>query len=150
MSTIAAKITSDLRSRANYLPPCPLCSHTQVQDFPDSIRGPSHRTKTLKATHRRPERIIHRQTSCCALSTTEQDFESEADAARYWAWKRQQPLPDTASEMRRLRTLERLERGGWEALTHHEHFPSYITSRSEDASGNTQEDLRPAQAQISH
>lgn len=115
--TIAATLTSDLRSRAAFIPYCPSCSHVGVDGFADILRGPSHREVHLAKTSRREARTTHKLTACCMLSTTDEQFESEADAASWWRARRLQTLACRADDNRRRSTLAKLEAKGLEPIT---------------------------------
>lgn len=107
--TLTATLPADMRARASFLAYCPNCSHIGVIDSPDILRGPSHRQKPLKPSVHYPEgRILRKLVKYCSLSDTDQEFDSEADAASWWRSMRQQPLACPADEARRVRTLERL------------------------------------------
>lgn len=102
-------ISADLRSRAGYCPPCPLCSFIGVQGYPNDIRGPQHRSVTFKATATHPERTIHVIMSCCSLSRTTDTFNSPSEAASWWRERRLQKHPDIATESRRVHCLSKLK-----------------------------------------
>lgn len=106
MSQLLASIQAEQRARAAYLPPCPLCSFIGVNEFPDKVRGPWHREF----------RGAHKLTACCSLSTTEQQFESQAHAAQWWQARRLEPLSNPALESRRLSTLAKLSARNLEPL----------------------------------
>lgn len=115
--TLTATLSADMRARASWLPFCPLCSHAGVTDFPDTLKGPSHRQKPLKPSEHYPEgRVLRKLVKCCSLSDTDQEFDSEADAASWWRSKRLQPLACVADEARRVRTLARLSDKGLEPI----------------------------------
>lgn len=95
---LAATITADLRSRAAFLPYCPLCSFVAVHGSPDILRGPSHRE----------HRGAHKLDGCCLLSETDEQFDSAADAAAWWRRKRLEPVRDIATDRRRLNTIRKL------------------------------------------
>lgn len=115
--TLTATLSADIRARASFLAYCPNCSHLGVTDFPDTLKGPSHRHKPLKPSLHYPKgRILRKLVKCCSLSDTDQEFDGEADAAAWWRSKRQQPLVCAADEARRVRCLERLAAAGMEPI----------------------------------
>lgn len=104
---IAAKISSDLRARAVYLPPCPLCSFIGVYEFPDMVRGPSHRSF----------RGQHKLDPCCTLSAGCDWKESQGEVAKWWREKRQQEINTCiATEGRRKNCMVKLLAANLEPL----------------------------------
>lgn len=114
--TIAATLTSDLRARASFLPYCCCCSFVGIHDRPDILRGPSHREVHLAKTSRREALTVHKLVACCHLSTTDEQFESEAEAASWWRARRLQTLACRADENRRRFTLAKLAAANLEAI----------------------------------
>ncbi len=103
---IAEYLTADLRSRAAYLPMCPLCSHCGVHDFPDMLIGPSLRQFGDRV------KVVW----CCAYSEPDGYFDSEAEASQWWRQRRTESHPDLATNQRRLLTLARLKDRNLEAI----------------------------------
>ncbi len=106
MAMIAATLTADLRSRASYVPPCPVCSHLQIKDMPDIIRYPQIRQF----------RDLFTLSGCCRLSDGCPWLDSPADVSSWWRARRSESCMNLATDERRRRTLERLKAKGLEAL----------------------------------
>lgn len=105
--SLSATITADLRARAGYLPPCPLCSFLGVQEQPDIIRGPSHRQF----------RQFHKLDQCCQLSANCPPMDSQAEVAAWWGARRQAEIKSCPStETRRKSCLEKLRIKGHEPV----------------------------------
>ncbi len=111
--TITSIISADLRARASFLAYCPLCSFLGHPEIPDILKGPSHRTKTLRATADQPERTKHCLIACCKLSRTDEVFDSPADAAIWWRARRLETRKDPATDSRRRGCLAKLRNAGW-------------------------------------
>lgn len=113
--SIASQLTSDIRSRANYLPYCPLCSFVGIPDRPDILHAPSHRSVTFGPSEHYPEgRTLHKLDSCCALSADCPPGDSQAEVAQWWRARRQESLMDLANDSRRRNTIARLAEKGLE------------------------------------
>lgn len=114
---LSALLSADIRARASFLGYCPMCSVVGVRDFPDTLIGPRHRSITLRANHAREKDVtIFKLSACCAMSRTDQTFESEAEAASWWAEKRQQPVKDPALDSRRRNVLAKLAAASLEPI----------------------------------
>lgn len=105
-ATDFASLTSDLRARASYLPFCPLCSNIGVDGYPDSLTGPTLRQ------FRGQSKIV----ACCALSATEEAFDTPASASAWWRAARLQTHRDPATDSRRLNTLAKLAAANLEPI----------------------------------
>jgi len=113
---IAAQLTADIRARAAYMPPCPLCSHVGVRDFPDIIIYPNCREVRFPPSRDYSEgRTLHKFDPCCHLTRIEPQ-DSADKVARLWREARQQPLTNPSEESRRQLMLLRLQEKGHEPL----------------------------------
>lgn len=114
--SIATQLTADMRSRANYLPYCPLCSFCGIPDRPDILHAPSHRTVALPACSRHEARVVHKLDQCCSLSADCPPCDSQAEVAQWWRARRMETLMDLANDNRRRSTIERLAAKNLEPL----------------------------------
>lgn len=105
--TIAETISADIRARADYLPPCPLCSFVSVADMADIVRGPTFRRG-------RNGSATVSLFPCCKLSTDCPWMETEAEAAAWWREQRQRAHADAATDSRRRNQLTKLAAKGLE------------------------------------
>lgn len=78
----------------------------------DIIRGPAHRSRIAATGIRR-----HTLTQCCLLSAGCPWYDSDAEVAAWWREARQKPLPDIATENRRLNQLAKMAAKGLEPIT---------------------------------
>lgn len=107
LSELTATLIADIRSSPTYFAPCPLCSFLNDQ-MPRQIIGPS----AYRARYDHRWRI----TRCCALSETDESFDTEADAAKWWQIRRRELRPDIATSNRQALTLHRLSEAQLEPL----------------------------------
>jgi hypothetical protein len=110
--TLTSAINADRRARADYLPPCPLCSFLNADV--SIIRTPFLREFTR--IHQGQSVTTYKLDHCCALSNTTEQFDSAAEAAKWWRNARQQPRSCTATESRRRHTMARLQEAGYEPI----------------------------------
>lgn len=103
--SVAAILSADIRARAAYLPPCPLCSHVGIPEISDIILGPAHRQMTRYKDSQTPR---HTLTACCALSAGCLWLDSDAECAAWWREERQKPLACIATDNRRKSQLSKL------------------------------------------
>ena len=102
-------IDTDARSRADFLPPCPLCSHVGVEGRDNIITYPF--AARLLRTRR------YWLQGCCSIGIPSPSFDTPAELAQYWRTCREKPLRDVSLENRRRSTLGRLEQLGYEPVT---------------------------------
>lgn len=104
--SLSTAITADIRSRAAWLPYCPICS-LQVGTKEQILRGPTHRQF----------RGVFKLDGCCQYSSPPENyFDSEADASAWWRAARLLEVGRMADEKRRRLTLQRLETANLEAI----------------------------------
>lgn len=115
--TLSSAILEDRRSRANYLPMCPLCS-LQVGTKAQILTGPSLRSVPFSPSRDFPEgRTVVKLDGCCKYSTPPENyFDSEASAASWWRSARLMEVGSMATENRRRRTLARLAEANLEPI----------------------------------
>lgn len=97
---------ADLRSRSDFLPFCPSCSHLGHMDTPDILIGPSLREF----------RGCFKFIWCCSLSETTQPFTTRYEAAVWWRNERLKDARDPAVTSKRRNTLKKLEAANLEAI----------------------------------
>lgn len=106
MTTALATVCADLRARASWLPPCPLCSHVDVDGFPLTIVSPM----AMKSRRNGAHGLLR----CCALSDGCPWLDSAADVAAWWRERRITPLGNIALDNRRVHCLAKLAAHGLE------------------------------------
>lgn len=117
--TLTASTLADIRSRANFMPYCCLCS-LRVGTKEQILNGPSLRTVPFAPSRDYPQgRNVVKVQGCCRHSQPPDEdnyFDDEASASQWWRQARLLEVGPLGDEMRRRRTLERLAAANLEAI----------------------------------